>query len=134
MPIWMHRPELGDFLKPCDDEALIGIRKLRANQKVLVHIDRVRSPEWHRLYYARCKAIGDNQEPQLSANAIDLKTRMIAGHKEFVGQWNGVDMFVPARIAFDKLSADGWAAIWLSLEAAHEEQLPGICEEIAGHS
>ena len=132
MPIWLQRD--GDFLIACDDHALQAVRKLREGQKVLVHIDRVRSPDWHRLYYARCKAIGENQEPQLSANAVDLKTRMIAGHKDFVGQWNGVDMFVPARIAFDKLSREGWERIWQSLEAAHELQLPGICNEIAGHS
>ena len=132
MPIWLYRAD--DGLQPLDDEARAGIRKLKAGQKVLAHIDRVRSPDWHRLYYARCKAIGENQEPQLSANAVDLKTRMIAGHKDFVGQWNGEDMFVPARIAFDKLSREGWERIWQSLEAAHELQLPGICNEIAGHS
>jgi hypothetical protein len=102
------------------------------SQKVKIHIDRVRSPEWHRLYFKRCAVIGENLG--MSTDAVDAKIRMMAGHVEMAGEWKGVSLYVPARIAFDKLSASGWEAIWQGLEKAHEELMPGICEEISGHS
>jgi hypothetical protein len=117
---------------PCDETALVALRKLKPQQKVKVHIDRVRSPEWHRLYFKRCAVIGENLG--ISTDAVDAKTRMMAGHVELAGQWQGRDLLVPARIAFDKLSADGWSAIWLGLERAHEELMPGISDEISGHA
>ncbi len=130
MPEWFSRS--GDTLRPCDESALAALRRLKDGQKVRLHIDRVRSPEWHRLYFKRCAVIGENLG--ISTDAVDAKTRMMAGHVELSGQWQGRDLFVPARIAFDKLSADKWASIWPGLEQAYEELLPGICEEIAGHS
>lgn len=130
MPEWFRR--IGDTLMPCDETALAALRKLKDQQAVRLHIDRVRSPEWHRLYFKRCAVIGENLG--LSTDAVDAKTRMMAGHVELAGQWEGRDLLVPARIAFDKLSADGWNAIWLGLEKAHEELLPGISEEISGHA
>lgn len=130
MPEWFHRSI--DCLVPVDQSALDALRRLKEGQKVKIHIDRVRSPEWHRLYFKRCAVIAENTG--LSTDAVDAKTRMMAGHVELAGQWEGRDLFVPARIAFDKLSASGWEAIWLGLEKAHEELMPGICEEISGHA
>ncbi len=130
MPIWAQRKDR--CLIPCDEEGMAAIMRLKEGHKVKIHIDRVRSPDWNRLYFKRCAVIGENLG--LSTDAVDAKTRMMAGHVELAGQWQGRDLFVPARLAFDKLSADKWASIWAGLEQAHEELLPGISEEISGHS
>jgi hypothetical protein len=130
MPEWFKRR--GDSLVPDNEDALCALKKLPEGKPTRLHIDRVRSPEWHRLYFKRCAVIGENMS--LSANAIDARTRMMAGHVELAGEWQGQPLYVPARIAFDQLSADGWSAIWNGLEKAHEELLPGICEEISGHA
>ncbi len=130
MPAWFKRS--GDTFVPADEEARTAMRKVKEGKPTQLHIDRVRSPEWHRLYFKRCAVIAENTG--LSTDAVDAKTRMMAGHVELAGQWEGRDLFVPARIAFDKLSADGWQSSWIGLEKAHEELLPGITQEIAGHS
>lgn len=130
MPEWFRR--CGDSLVPDNEDAMCALKKLQEGKPTRLHIDRVRSPEWHRLYFKRCAVIGENLG--LSTDAVDAKTRMMAGHVELAGQWEGRDLLVPARIAFDKLSANGWNAIWLGLEKAHEELLPGISEEISGHA
>ncbi len=130
MSIWVERKN--NSLVPCDEDGRSALLRLKEGRKVQIHIDRVRSPPWHRLYFKRCAVSGENMGR--STDAVDAKTRMMAGHVELAGQWQGRDLFVPARIAFDKLSADKWASIWAGLEQAHEELLPGISEEISGHS
>lgn len=130
MPAWFRKA--GNALVPADTDAQEAFGKLKDGKLVRIHIDRIRSSEWHRLYFKRCAVIGENTG--LSTNAVDAKTRMMAGHVELAGEWNGHPLYVPARIAFDQLTADGWAAIWTGLELAHETQCPGICQEISGHS
>jgi hypothetical protein len=130
VPAWFKRS--GVALLPDEQDALAALMKVKEGASVRIHIDRVRSSQWHRLYFKRCAVIGENTG--ISTNAVDAKTRMMAGHVELAGQWQGRDLFVPARIAFDELSADGWQAIWQGLEQAHEEMMPGISQEIAGHA
>lgn len=130
MPIWLQRTDVS--LAPCDQEAADRIRRLKEMVPVLVNIDRVRSSNWHRLYFKRCAVIAENTG--LTTNAVDARTRMMAGHVEAAGLWEGKPLYIPARIAFKELTADAWSAIWPGLEKAHEELLPGITAEIAGHS
>ncbi len=130
MPAWFRRS--GDSFIPADEEALAATRKVKEGKLTRLHIDRVRSPSWNALYWKRCTVIGEMLG--MSKDAVDAKTRMMAGHVELAGQWEGRDLYVPARIAFDHLSADAWAAIWMGLEKAHEELLPGISQEISGHA
>lgn len=130
MPAWFKRS--GVALIPDEQEALTALMKVKEGASVRINIDRVRSSKWHRLYMKRCQVIGENIG--LSKNAVDSKTRMMAGHVETAGEWRGETLFVPARIAFDQLSAEGWEAIWNGLEKAHEELCPGISQEIAGHA
>jgi hypothetical protein len=130
MPAWFKRT--GVALIPDEPEALTALMKVKEGASVRLNIDRVRSGSWHRLYFKRCAVIGENLG--LSTNAVDSRTRMMAGHVEAAGEWQGHTLYIPARIAFDQLSSDGWSQIWLGLEKAHEEMLPGISQEIAGHA
>ena len=88
---------------------------------MLFKVLRVRSLRWHRMYFGICRDIGLNQDPQRDENSIDMELRFRAGHRELVGQIKGEDLWVPKRIAFDKLSGDEWRELWPSLELAIRE-------------
>jgi hypothetical protein len=115
---WFAR--VGDMLAAgCADSARM-ISKLGPGEGLLLYVKRIRSLQWHRMYFAICREIGQNQEPARDEDSIDYELRIRAGHYEVIFV-DGHEVRYPKRIAFDKLTADQWAQLWPSLDLAMQE-------------
>lgn len=110
----------GRGLFPADEEGARGLLKMGDGECVEVEIIRPRSIQWHRMYKGICREIGQNQDPPRDPDSIDYELRIRAGHFNVLFV-DGFEIRTPKRIAFKKLSADQWAALWPSLEQAIAE-------------
>lgn len=119
MSAWFYKK--GDALIPQDDAAKRGVRRMGDGECVEVTIVRPRSVQWHRMYRGICAVIGENQDPARDGDSIDYELRVLAGHFD-VMHIAGHEVRVPKRIAFAKLSAEKWEALWPSLELAIRER------------
>lgn len=120
MKLWLARGA-GVTLVAADDEAEIVIQRLGNGEVAEFRCIRPRSLQWHRMYYGLCRAIGQNQDPPRDEDSIDCELRIRAGHF-YVMKVDGHEVRWPKRIAFEKLTADEWATLWVGLEAAIREQ------------
>ncbi len=107
----------GMALHPSDGESLKGLMRMGDGECVLVTIVRPRCAAWHRKYMAICQSIGENQDPPRDKDSIDLELRIRAGHFD-VMFIEGHEIRTPKRLAFAKLSAEQWEALWPSIEEA----------------
>lgn len=132
MSIWLAR--VRDTLVSTDEESLAVIRKMGQGECRLFAPIRVRNAAQHRLYFKLCRTIGQNQDPERDENSIDAELRFRAGHKEFVGMIGGQELWIPKRIAFDKLSAEEWDDLMPRLELAASEtfgiDFQNMCEHV----
>lgn len=119
MKQWLFRK--GDSLLAADEKALKAIRRLQPGEALLLMMERSRSPKWHRLFMGACSAIAQNSEPKLTTHAVKEALKLYAGHVEIVKDRKGQELMVPRSIAFEKLTADEWAEIWPSFDAAARE-------------
>jgi hypothetical protein len=115
MKTWWAR--LGDELIPACEESTKLLRRLAPGEGLQLNAIRVRSLDWHKMYFACCREIGRNRDPQRDEDSIDGELRIRAGHYEVIFV-DGHEVRYPKRIAFDKLTADQWAQLWPSLDAA----------------
>lgn len=115
MSAWFYKK--GNSLVPTDEEGRHGLEKLGDGECIEVTIVRPRSLQWHRMYFGICKLIGENQDPQRDADSIDYELRIRSGHYDVI-TIDGHEVRVPKRIAFAKLSAERWAALWPQFELA----------------
>jgi hypothetical protein len=112
-------------LVPADPETADAIAKMEDGECVLVRPIKIRSLRWHRLYFALCREIGQNQDPARDEDSIDYELRVLAGHYNVLHARKGNQLYevrAPKRIAFDKLTAQQWEALWPSLELAGRER------------
>lgn len=112
-------------LVPADSETADALAKMGDGELVLVKPIKIRSLRWHRLYFALCREIGQNQDPQRDESSIDFELRVLAGHYDVLHARKGNSLYevrTPKRIAFDKLTADQWRDLWPSLELAGRER------------
>lgn len=115
-------------LVPADQEATETLDKLGDGECLLLRPVKVRSLHWHRMYFGICRVIGQNQDPARDESSIDMELRVLAGHYDVIHARKGNQLFevrMPKRIAFDKLTADEWSALWPSLELAGRERFGG---------
>ena len=108
-------------LVPTDAESQAAIEKLGDGEVVTCSIVKPRSSQWHRLYFGLCRMVGENQEPARDESSIDYELRVLAGHYDAMKVRKGNELYevrVPKRIAFDKLTAEEWQALWPSLSLA----------------
>ena len=108
-------------LIPTDDESRAVLNRMGDGECAQVSIVRPRSLPWHRMYFGICRTIGQNQDPPRDEGSVDYELRILAGHYE-VMYVSGHEVRYPRRIAFDKLTHDEWAHLWLSLETAIRER------------
>ena len=113
--MWLMKSGKG-FL-PADDEAEAMHARMTPGECAEFHALRPRSIQWNRLYWKTCRTIGQNQDPPRDEDSIDAELRVLAGHFDVL-KMGGYEVRVPKRIAFDRLTADEWAAYWLRAEAA----------------
>ena len=104
-------------LVPADAEADAALRKMGEGECAEFNVRKTRSVGWNRKYWALCRAIGENQDPERDEDSIDAELRVLAGHFDVLYVANH-EVRVPKRIAFNKLDADGWAAYWAKVEQA----------------
>lgn len=115
----MYLTRTNDCLAAACDASARFIHRLVAGEAVSVRASKVRSLQWHRMYFATCRAIGENQDPPRDAGSIDMELRVLAGHYTVLPlHGHPVEVRMPKRIAFDKLTAEEWSALWPSLESA----------------
>ena len=122
MKLWLAKVRRGDKvgLIPTDDRGYTILSRMADGECAEVELLRPRSVPWHRMYFGICQQIGENQDPQRSADSIDQELRVRAGHFDVL-QINSHDVRIPKRIAFGKLSADAWSELWPSIELAIRE-------------
>lgn len=118
MKAWFAKA--GDMLAAGCEESARLIRNLGPGEGVQMNAIKVRSLKWHKMYFACCREIGHNQEPQRDEDSIDYELRIRAGHYDVI-YVDGIEVRYPKRIAFDKLTADQWAQLWQSLDLAMQE-------------
>jgi hypothetical protein len=123
MNVWLAKAGTKDdpYFVPGDDDAMRIVRRMGLGELVLVTIVRPRSVQWHRLYFGMCRVIGQNQDPQRDEDSIDNELRILGGHYD-VMHVAGYEVRVPKRIAFSRLTADEWAALFPSLDLAAKER------------
>lgn len=108
---------------PTDQPGIEYIGRLGDGECVLAEILKPRSIKWHRRYFAICAQIGANQDPRRDADSIDHELRILAGHYDVLPIHDtDYQVRTPKRIAFNKLTHDGWAELWPSLEQAGIER------------
>lgn len=117
----MYLARHGRGFLPADEESADLHRKMGAGEVAEFKVRRVRSIQWHRMYYGICTEIGKNQDPVRDKGSIDNELRIRAGHFEVLFV-EDCEVRMPKRIAFDELSADEWSALWPSLELAIRER------------
>lgn len=115
----VHRGEKVGLI-PTDEKGVAILNRMGDGECAQVEIVRPRSLPWHRMYFAICREIGVNQDPERNESSIDAELRVRSGHYE-VMLVDGHEVRVPKRIAFDKLTADEWAEYWKSAELAIRE-------------
>lgn len=122
MKIWLAKVTKNGKvgLIPTDDLSRTILSRMGDGECAEVELVRPRSLPMHRMYFAICREIGLNQDPQRTENSIDNELRVRAGHFELMFV-DGHEVRVPQRIAFAKLSHDEWAELWPSLELAIRE-------------
>lgn len=103
------------------------IAKMGDGEVAEFEMRRVRSLPWHRKYFATCREIGRNQDPQRDEDSIDHELRILAGHYDVMklrDRKSGelYEVLTPKRIAFHKLTGDEWSALYPSLEQAGVER------------
>lgn len=123
MRLWLAKAVRGARvgLVPTDEESTTALRKLGDGECVEVQIIQPRSLQWHRLYFGKCRQIGENQDPQRDEDSIDMELRVLSGHYDvmYVGDH---EVRVPKRIAFNKMTAEQWADYWKRAEQAISER------------
>jgi hypothetical protein len=115
---WFAR--VGQLLAPADEESARLVSKLGDGEGLRLSVTKVRSLDWHNMYFGCCRAIGLNCDPVRDEHSIDYELRIRAGHYDVMFV-DGVEVRLPKRIAFDKLTSHEWAALWLSLDLAMQE-------------
>lgn len=117
-------------LVPADSDTESVIAKMADGECHLYKLMKVRSIQWHRMYFGIMRSIGNNQDPERTEASIDAEIRIRAGHYEklFI---EGHEIRAPARIAFDRMTADEWSEYWMKAEIAiietfGEEYLQGV--------
>jgi hypothetical protein len=112
-------------LVPTDQESEAFLRKLGDGEIAQYKPVRIRSLPWHRKYFAICTVIGEMQDPPRDKDSIDHELRALGGHYDVMHARKGNALYevrIPKRIAFDKLTADEWEALYPSLELAGRER------------
>jgi hypothetical protein len=112
-------------LVPTDQEAVDALCKMGDGECALFKMVRPRSLPWHRKYFAICGEIGKNQDPPRDKDSIDYELRVLGGHYEVMYARKGNELYevrTPKRLAFDKLTAEQWEAVYPSLELAGRER------------
>lgn len=115
---WVAKKGRG-FLPACE-QSETAHAKMKDGECLQVRFIGCRSVQWNRMYFGICRQIGLNQEPMRSEDSIDAELRVRAGHFDVL-LIDGHECRVPRRIAFDQLTADEWAELWLSLDLAIRE-------------
>lgn len=112
-------------LAPADPETAEALAKLGDGEMLLMRPVKVRSLHWHRMYFGICRTIGENQDPARDESSIDMELRVLAGHYDVLHARKGNSLYevrTPKRIAFDKMGAEEWQALWPSLELSIRER------------
>jgi len=117
MKSWFARPGQDLVLTPADEPSSKLVSRLAPGEGLVMNVLKVRSLEWHRMYFGCCREIGQNCDPVRDENSIDYELRVRAGHFDVMFV-DGHEIRVPKRIAFDKLTSDQWAGLWPSLDLA----------------
>ena len=112
--MWLAKRD--QYLVAADGESTQLINKMEPGETAFFKVVRMRSGPWHRWYFACCAEIGKNQDPQRSAETIDYAIRFWSGHVEEARDIKGRVLEVAKRLAFDKLTAEEWSAIWPQFE------------------
>lgn len=117
---WFAKVGHGNLLAPADEPSSKLVASLGAGEGLVMSVKKVRSLYWHNMYFACCREIGRHCDPVRDEDSIDLELRIRAGHftKTFI---DGFEVRSPKRIAFDKMTAQEWAALWPSLDLAMQE-------------
>lgn len=123
MRLWFHKVTKGQKagLVADDDDGRALLNRLGDGECVQIEVSRLRSVQFNKLYWGLCRTIGENQDPPRDEDSIDAELRILAGHFE-VMYFDGRKVYVPKRIAFDKLDADGWNEYFRKAEVAIAER------------
>ena len=107
-------------LVPADAAAEKLVTSMAEGEGLVMSVHKVRSLQWHRMYFGICREIGQNCDPVRDENSIDNELRIRSGHYDvmFVDE---IEIRIPKRIAFDKLTAAEWAELWPRLDQAMQE-------------
>ena len=122
MKYWLYMR--GGALYPADERSERMFKRLVEGEALQLELQRSRSYQWHKMYVACCIEIGANQDPPRPWESIDYELRVRAGHFDVLpmADMPNIEIRVPRRIAFEKLSADQWAELWPSLDQAMQER------------
>lgn len=122
MKLWLAKVHRGSKvgLVPTDEITQKIIAGMSDGECAQVEFVRPRSVPWNSMYWAMCREIGFNQDPQRTEGSIDTELRIRAGHREVLFV-DGHEVWMPKRIAFDKLTGDEWSELWPSIELAVRE-------------
>ena len=121
--LWFAKVRRGEKagLIPTDEDSRALVNRLSDGECVQVEAIRPRSVQFNKLYWGLCREIGKHQDPPRDEDSIDSELRILAGHYE-VMYFDGREVRVPKRIAFDKMSADEWNDYFQRAELAISER------------
>jgi hypothetical protein len=126
MRLWMAKVSRGERVRlvPTDEDSRDALRRIGDGECISVELLRSRSVRWNKMFWAVCREIGLNQDPQRTEKSICNELKIRAGHYEVlpVEGLPGVEVRMPKSIAFDNLTADEWEELWPSLELAIRER------------
>jgi hypothetical protein len=120
MRLWFTK-QRAKVLAPADAGAEKLLAKMQLGECALFEVQRPRSVQWNKLYWSLCRTIGHNQDPTRDEDSIDTELRVRSGHFE-VYLFDGMEVRVPRRIAFDRMSADQWEEYFKKVEMVVRER------------
>lgn len=123
MKLWLAKVRRDNKvgLIPTDDESRTVLGRMEDGECAEFDIRRPRSVKFNKLYWALCREIGKNQDPQRDEDSIDSELRILAGHYELMFI-DGHEVRVPRRLAFDRMDADQWGDYFKRAELAISER------------
>lgn len=128
MRLLVHKDQ-GNRLAPASPDAATVLRALKPGECVWISLARARHPKFHRLYFAACREIFDNQEITQDWQLFQEQVKILAGHfdmKPLLVEGETVNVPIPRSIDFDSMDDTAFHQyVQRAIPAALEYYCPG---------
>lgn len=126
MTTLLLRKHLGS-LRPVDEAGEEALRKIKQGDVIKCDVRKPRNIKHHRLYWALCSLILQNQSRYLTVEEISDVIKLRTGHCHLLAMPDGAEFRVPDSISFAKMDQTAFDAFFNRVcDFVCAELLPGV--------